>query len=366
MNKRKGISLIVLVITILVMIILAGVVVVSLQKNNPIENAKKARVMTDITTFKQEYEQNLASMLVNNEGEFQKSEINASTYEEMKKYIPSITQKYSNNLQIKKGEICFSSDIEDFNLCKYFFDCGLVPDIYNKDFLKGTNLKNKILGVHGYTNPSVPGDLYMADGTTYDTCIFAPSINNKDGRLSINQVSKNNDDGIIFENCHFKGKFFIDSHNAFLKVTFNNCTFDNAIFLPKVHIADNDIPSNVTFNNCKINVKDNHLIRVGNFGYERGDLNITFNNCTIKSEGNKMIERKYLIEPQSLIYFDAIPTSGNINFVNTSITKECLFINNNIQDNKANDLNIQINYTNSTIFDEIPENIKDHIKINIK
>ncbi len=53
MNKRKGISLIVLVITILVMIILAGVVVVSLQKNNPVEKAKEAQSSTNKAAIKE-------------------------------------------------------------------------------------------------------------------------------------------------------------------------------------------------------------------------------------------------------------------------------------------------------------------------
>ena len=55
-NKRKGISLIVLVITILVMIILAGVVVVSLQKNNPIEKAKDSKDMTNLASMREELE----------------------------------------------------------------------------------------------------------------------------------------------------------------------------------------------------------------------------------------------------------------------------------------------------------------------
>ena len=45
MNNKKGISLIVLVITILVMIILAGVVIVSLQNDNPINKAKYAKMV---------------------------------------------------------------------------------------------------------------------------------------------------------------------------------------------------------------------------------------------------------------------------------------------------------------------------------
>ena len=53
MNNKKGISLIVLVITILVMIILAGVVIVSLQKNNPVEKAKKASSDTNEASIKE-------------------------------------------------------------------------------------------------------------------------------------------------------------------------------------------------------------------------------------------------------------------------------------------------------------------------
>ena len=52
MNNKKGISLIVLVITILVMIILAGVVVVSLQKNNPIEKAKVAKLTDSVSSVR--------------------------------------------------------------------------------------------------------------------------------------------------------------------------------------------------------------------------------------------------------------------------------------------------------------------------
>ncbi len=46
--KKIGMSLIVLVITILVMIILAGVVVVGLTDNNPIDSANTAVILTDL------------------------------------------------------------------------------------------------------------------------------------------------------------------------------------------------------------------------------------------------------------------------------------------------------------------------------
>ena len=88
MNKRKGISLIVLVITILVMIILAGVVVVSLQKNNPIEKAKEATFKSNVKTYIEE----LSLTISNNFSNGKNIEITASG-EDMQKHIPSMTEK---------------------------------------------------------------------------------------------------------------------------------------------------------------------------------------------------------------------------------------------------------------------------------
>jgi hypothetical protein len=51
---KKGISLIVLVITIIVIIILAGSVILSLSSNNPISQAEKAKYLSDVRTFQTE------------------------------------------------------------------------------------------------------------------------------------------------------------------------------------------------------------------------------------------------------------------------------------------------------------------------
>ncbi len=56
-NSKKGISLIVLVITIIVVIILAAAVIISLQNNNPMSEANKARYSSDVA--------NMQAVLVN-------------------------------------------------------------------------------------------------------------------------------------------------------------------------------------------------------------------------------------------------------------------------------------------------------------
>ena len=61
MKNKKGISLIVLVITILVMIILAGVVIVSLQDNNPIGKAKLAKLQDSVSSVRSSVSQYAAT-----------------------------------------------------------------------------------------------------------------------------------------------------------------------------------------------------------------------------------------------------------------------------------------------------------------
>ena len=52
MQNKKGISLLVLVVTIIVMIILAGVVVANLQENNPISKANFSRICETTYTIR--------------------------------------------------------------------------------------------------------------------------------------------------------------------------------------------------------------------------------------------------------------------------------------------------------------------------
>ena len=106
MNKRKGISLIVLVITILVMIILAGVVIVSLSKNNPVEKAKEATFKGDLTAFQDE----LSIYVVNRlalDSNLIADDINASGYTNVKKLINSFNKKYDGKVEVSKGRIIY-------------------------------------------------------------------------------------------------------------------------------------------------------------------------------------------------------------------------------------------------------------------
>ena len=106
MNKRKGISLIVLVITILVMIILAGVVIVSLSKNNPVNKAKEATFKTDVSTFEGDLSFYLANSLAEN-STLKMEDVDAAGYSEIKKVINSFAEKYADKFEVVDGELIY-------------------------------------------------------------------------------------------------------------------------------------------------------------------------------------------------------------------------------------------------------------------
>ncbi len=125
MNKRKGLSLIVLVITILVMLILSGVVIVSLSKNNPVEKAKEAVAATDIASYKDELNLNIVNELTLNTS-LKKEDINENTVEGIKKYIPSLKKEHENIFIISAGELEVAPN-------KPKLDSGMIPIKYEKN-----------------------------------------------------------------------------------------------------------------------------------------------------------------------------------------------------------------------------------------
>ena len=105
MNKRKGISLIVLVITILVMIILAGVVVVSLQKNNPIEKAKEANFKENLSSFNQILHLQVAQDVLLDKNNEKVSYLYKA--EDIKKVIPEFKEEYAEYVNISNGKLVY-------------------------------------------------------------------------------------------------------------------------------------------------------------------------------------------------------------------------------------------------------------------
>ncbi len=122
--KSKGISLIVLIITIIVIIILSGAVILNLSKNNPIESAKKAKFQSDIDTFKSELSLYVLGKSSNTEGNYDPKLLNADkggstengsqtidTTRPITEIISSMKgTKYDEKLKVEAGELVYIGD----------------------------------------------------------------------------------------------------------------------------------------------------------------------------------------------------------------------------------------------------------------
>ncbi len=118
--RKQGISLIVLIITIIIIIILAGTVILSISKNNPIDSAKKASFVNDITGFRDQLELYKGMQYTITLGDFNPNELQADdtsvTYNEtvysdkdIGDIIPALkdSKKYDGQFKIVDGKLVY-------------------------------------------------------------------------------------------------------------------------------------------------------------------------------------------------------------------------------------------------------------------
>ena len=113
MNK-KGISLVVLVITIIVMAVLATVIIISLNNNGIITNATEAVFKQNVNNYKTELALYIADRYVDNYS-FSVSSFNAtaSTNPSITTVIPSMTTEDSAKFEIVNGELTYTGNDAD-------------------------------------------------------------------------------------------------------------------------------------------------------------------------------------------------------------------------------------------------------------
>ena len=110
--RKRGISLIVLIITIIVVIILSAVVILTLSKNNPIESAKEATFKEDVRTFQDELALAVSKEYANAAGQ-RDEKITTSDFDEIKQYIPSFSEKYKEKFIIQDDELRYTKQLDD-------------------------------------------------------------------------------------------------------------------------------------------------------------------------------------------------------------------------------------------------------------
>lgn len=112
-ETKRGISLIVLIITIVVMLILVSIIVMSFSKSNPISRASEVKFKSDVKGFREELLATHASKAYDNLS-YKKENVNISldNYSEMKEYIEDISEKWCKKLYISKGELVYGGTDE--------------------------------------------------------------------------------------------------------------------------------------------------------------------------------------------------------------------------------------------------------------
>ncbi|MEG2460199.1 MAG: hypothetical protein RSB87_03700 [Clostridia bacterium] len=103
---KKGISLIVLSVTIVVLTILAGVVVYNVTDRRIIDKANETVFKSDIIELNDQLEAKLSSLELRN-FTFDKENINAETYADIHKYIENFPKKYDKKFKIQKGKLVY-------------------------------------------------------------------------------------------------------------------------------------------------------------------------------------------------------------------------------------------------------------------
>lgn len=132
--NKKGISLIVLVVTMIIILILASAVIVSLTNSNISGNAREIAFKSDISGMKDE----LFAYVTNLEAHGKSKEDISLEKENIKEAIPSINEKYMNILKVENGEILYSGTDKDEK--KWAKEIGiLVSDSFKENSVNSSN-----------------------------------------------------------------------------------------------------------------------------------------------------------------------------------------------------------------------------------
>jgi hypothetical protein len=167
MINKRGISLIVLVITIIVIIILAGSVILSLSKNNPILSAQEATFKNDMDSVQNGITMYITSKYAQTLGGFDVNSMNG----EISTYILNMT-KYDSTFDVVKGKLIYTGT--DIQTVAYARNMNLdVSTVYNGtvEIIKPTiNVVNKTEGtVESWVNVTNSMKQELADKYIFST-----------------------------------------------------------------------------------------------------------------------------------------------------------------------------------------------------
>lgn len=104
MKNKQGVSIIILVITVIVMAILAAVVVSIFLEDDPIFLTKKQVFISNITVMQERLDEVMTSM-ENKDPNFSRENVFETSLEKKKEYIPKVDDLYLNKVMIESGKV---------------------------------------------------------------------------------------------------------------------------------------------------------------------------------------------------------------------------------------------------------------------
>jgi hypothetical protein len=176
---KKGISLIVLVITIIVIIILAGSVILSLSSNNPILQAIEAKSKASVEAYNSELNMVMSSQYLLNYS-FSPSDFNAPTWDgidankagTIKQYITTITPADALKYEIQGGKLTYIGTVQTEK------DLNTSMSITNATALY-TMTKPLVSDVNKYKTPYVPTGFTYKEGKWDTGLVIKDSVGNE-------------------------------------------------------------------------------------------------------------------------------------------------------------------------------------------
>ena len=136
LKEQNGITLIALIVTIIVLLILAGITVASLSGDNGlIDKTSEAQFRTEIA----QYQEDLDLSIIKEEGKNKRgrtNKFNATSYDDIKKIIPNFNKKYENSLAIEEDKLVYKGN--DKRLYKLSLDMDLLSseDLLDDEILE--------------------------------------------------------------------------------------------------------------------------------------------------------------------------------------------------------------------------------------
>lgn len=167
MKKEKGITLIALIITIIVLLILAGISIAMLTgENGLITRANESKFKTQIAEMKEELELFKTDKLANSNGEFNEETLSAgkdrlfyNTQKEEEKgniitVLPTLEKNTNLNIEIIKGKIILST--QDKNEMKWAQEFGIEVNPYKVENGVLLSANENLLLVDNEGNITIP------------------------------------------------------------------------------------------------------------------------------------------------------------------------------------------------------------------